>query len=84
MRCNWGITLQINAEHARTFNPAGISYRDAMRSLRLAGYDDSRIAVLIEIVGDDSWGEHIWRWRTDYQPPWETETVAAWRLAERR
>ena len=70
--------LQVNAEHARTFNPDGIPYRDAIRSLRLAGYDDSGIATLIEIVRDDSWGEHVWRWRTDYRPQWETETPATW------
>ena len=76
------VVLQVNAEHARTFNPDGIPYRDAIRSLRLAGYDESGIATLIEIVRDDSWGEHVWRWRTDSRPQWETETAATWHLAE--
>jgi hypothetical protein len=68
----------MNAEHAQTFNPAGISYHDAIRSLRQAGYNESDISGLTEIVGDDRWGQHIWRFRTDHHPGWEDEKVAPW------
>ncbi len=76
--------LQTNAEHAQALNPAGISYSQAIRSLRSAGYNDADIDGLIEIVRHDSWGRHIWRFRTDHHPRWEDETVAAWHLPEPR
>ncbi len=63
----------MNVEHARTFNPAGISYGDANRSLHLAGYSDADISSLIAVVGHDRWGQQIWRWRTDHHAQWEDE-----------
>jgi hypothetical protein len=54
---------------AKMFNPGGFTLGDAIRSLRESGYSDADITRLIKIVGTDTWGKPMWRWRTEHPLP---------------
>jgi hypothetical protein len=52
------------ALRAYMLNPGGFALEEATRRLRAVGYSDYEISRLIRVMGTDSWGNSIWRWRT--------------------
>ena len=63
---------------ADLFNPDGLPLDYATHKLREDGYSDADIQRLIRIIGTDSWGRPIWRWRTQAPLPGTSPNPPPW------
>jgi hypothetical protein len=54
---------------AYMLNPGGFALEEASRRLRAVGYSEYEVSRLIRVMGTDSRGNAIWRWRTQELRP---------------